>query len=195
MGTEQEPGTWIRNRTVRVDVEPSTYMWAFECSSLDLDQLAPRFPKLRDWMAGDWIPTLERLRGGLATGILMVAANAGAAIICAISPRQDHDRPHGRQLLKRMGSPKRKAGGEQLQLFLVADWSHEGNETRQLGVALGYTRLIPPRATAVTPWDFNRDLGQLRRPRAPCNMTPTPTTARPSPTFSRSLMGGKEVLR
>ena len=47
--------------TVRVEVEPSLYMWALERSRLDLDELAPRFPKLRDWMAGDWIPTLKQI--------------------------------------------------------------------------------------------------------------------------------------
>ncbi|MCY4369253.1 MAG: ImmA/IrrE family metallo-endopeptidase [bacterium] len=47
--------------TVRVEVEPSLYMWALERSRLDPDELAPRFPKLRDWIAGDWIPTLKQI--------------------------------------------------------------------------------------------------------------------------------------
>lgn len=47
--------------TVRVEVEPSLYLWALERSSLDPDQLAPRFPKLRDWMAGEWRPTLRQI--------------------------------------------------------------------------------------------------------------------------------------
>ena len=61
-----------------------------------------------------------------------------------------------------MGSPKKKAGGEQLQLFLVADRAYEGNETRQPAVALGYTPPIPPKSSRRDPWDFNRDIYKRR---------------------------------
>ena len=47
--------------TVRVEVEPSLYRWASERSGLDLDELTRRFPKLREWMAGDRAPTLKRI--------------------------------------------------------------------------------------------------------------------------------------
>ena len=47
--------------TVRVEVEPSLYMWALERSRLDLDKLVGRFPKLREWMAGERDPTLRQV--------------------------------------------------------------------------------------------------------------------------------------
>ena len=64
---------------------------------------------------------IGRSRGGLTTKIHNVASDARTAIVYALSPGQDHDGPHGREPLKKMGSPKKKAGGEQLQLFLVAE--------------------------------------------------------------------------
>ena len=81
---------------------------------------------------------------GMNTKIHMIAASARSAVIFALSPGQDHDAPHGRELLRKLGPKKRKQEGEQLELFLVADRAYEGNETRQLAVALGYTPVIPP---------------------------------------------------
>ena len=46
---------------VRVEVKPSLYRWASERSGLDLDELARRFPKLPEWMAGDRLPTLKQI--------------------------------------------------------------------------------------------------------------------------------------
>ena len=105
---------------------------------------------------------IGRSRGGLTTKIHIVASDARTAIVYALSPGQDHDGPHGRELLKKMGSPRKKAGGEQLQLFLVADRAYEGNETRQLALALGYTPPIPPKSSRRDPWDFNRDIYKRR---------------------------------
>ena len=105
---------------------------------------------------------IGRSRGGLTTKIHIVAADARTAIIYALSPTQDHDGPHGRQLLKKMGRPTKKPEGEQLQLFLVADRAYEGTETRQLALALGYTPVIPPKANRRDPWDFDRDIYKRR---------------------------------
>ena len=58
---------------------------------------------------------IGRSRGGLTTKIHMVAADARTAIIYAISPGQDHDAPHGRELLKRLGPAKKEPEGEQLE--------------------------------------------------------------------------------
>ena len=49
-------------------------------------------------------------RGGLNTKIHMVAASACSAVLFALSPGQDHDAPHGRELLKKMGPRKKEAG-------------------------------------------------------------------------------------
>ena len=46
---------------VRVDVAASLYAWAAERSGLDSDELAHKFPKLRQWESGDGRPTLKQL--------------------------------------------------------------------------------------------------------------------------------------
>jgi len=54
---------------VRVDVKPSLYKWALERSKLDPDVLAPRFPMLGQWIAGDRVPTLKQVENfAQATG-------------------------------------------------------------------------------------------------------------------------------
>ena len=105
---------------------------------------------------------IGRSRGGLTTKIHMVAADARTAITYALSPGQDHDAPHGRELLKQLGPPKKKPGGEQLQLFLVPDRAYEGTETRQLAFALGYTPVIPPKSNRRHPCDYNRRIYKRR---------------------------------
>lgn len=105
---------------------------------------------------------IGRSRGGLTTKLHMVAADAQTAILYAISPGQDHDAPHGRKLLKKLGSRKKKPEGEQLQLFLVADRAYEGDETRQAAVAAGYTPVIPPRTNRRDPWDYDRQIYKRR---------------------------------
>ena len=105
---------------------------------------------------------IGRSQGGLTTKIHMVAADARTAITYALSPGQDHDGPHGRELLKKLGPPKKKPGGEQLQLFLVPDRAYEGTETRQLAFALGYTPVIPPKSNRRHPWDYNRRIHKRR---------------------------------
>ncbi len=47
--------------TVRVNVEPALYAWAFERSRLDVDELLNKFPKLRQWETGEQSPTLKQL--------------------------------------------------------------------------------------------------------------------------------------
>ena len=49
--------------TVRVEVAPSLYGWSSERSSVDVDELHRRFPKLAEWEAGDRRPTLKQLEG------------------------------------------------------------------------------------------------------------------------------------
>ena len=46
---------------------------------------------------------IGRSRGGLNTKIHMIAASARSAVIFALSPGQDHDAPHGRKLLQKLG--------------------------------------------------------------------------------------------
>ena len=61
----------------------------------------------------------------------MIAADARTAILFALSPGQDHDAPHGRQLLQRLGTPKNPDRGQQLRLEsrdleLAETFSREG---------------------------------------------------------------------
>ncbi len=46
---------------VRIDVAAALYAWASERSGLDSDELADKFPKLRQWESGDHHPTLKQL--------------------------------------------------------------------------------------------------------------------------------------
>ena len=45
----------------RVEVEPRLIQWAMERSALTPNQLAHRFPKVREWATGDALPTLPQL--------------------------------------------------------------------------------------------------------------------------------------
>ena len=54
---------------------------------------------------------IGRSRGGLNTKIHMVAASACSAVLFALSPGQDHDAPHGRELLKKWAHEKRSRKG------------------------------------------------------------------------------------
>ena len=70
----------------------------------------------------------------------MVAADARTAITFSLSPGQAHDAPEGRKLLTRLGP---QCPGP----FLLMDRAYEGNETRQLALALGYMPVVPPLST------------------------------------------------
>ena len=42
------------------------------------------------------------------------------------------------------------------------DRAYEGNETRQLALALGFTPVVPPLATRVDPWQYDRHMYKRR---------------------------------
>ena len=85
----------------------------------------------------------------------MVAADARTAITFSLSPGQAHDAPEGRKLLTRLG-PQRPG------LSLLMDRAYEGNETRQLALALGFMPVAPPLSTRVHPWAYDREMYQRR---------------------------------
>ena len=85
----------------------------------------------------------------------MVAADARTAITFSLSPGQAHDAPAGRELLKRLGH-------QQGELHLVMDRAYEGNETRQLALALGFTPVVPPLSTRLAPWEYDREMYKRR---------------------------------
>jgi len=85
----------------------------------------------------------------------MVAADARTAITFSLSPGQDHDAPHGRALLERLGSMPQG-------LSLLMDRAYEGNQTRQLVLDLGWIPVVPPKSTRLHPWDYDRALYKKR---------------------------------
>ena len=83
---------------------------------------------------------IGRSRGGWTTKIHMVAADARTAVTFSLSPGQAHDAPEGRQLLNRLGQQHDNPS-------LIMDRAYEGNETRQLALALGFIPVVPPSAS------------------------------------------------
>ena len=53
--------------------------------------------------------------------------------------------------------------GSQVQSpYLLMDRAYEGNETRQLALALGFTPVVPPLSTRVHPWEYDREMYKRR---------------------------------
>ena len=85
----------------------------------------------------------------------MVAADARTAVTFSLTPGQAHDAPEGRKLLGRLGLQDRNR-------FLLMDRAYQGNETRQLALALGFTPVVPPLSTRVDPWEYDREMYKRR---------------------------------
>ena len=66
-----------------------------------------------------------------------------------------HDAPEGRKLLNRMGQQHDNPS-------LIMDRAYEGDETRQLALALGYTPVVPPKASRLDPWEYDREMYKRR---------------------------------
>jgi hypothetical protein len=73
----------------------------------------------------------------------MVAADARTAITFALSPGDAHDAPEGRVLLRDLGSFT--------GMPVIMDRAYEGNETRQLVLALDEVPVVPPKSNRVDP--------------------------------------------
>ncbi len=99
--------------------------------------------------------SIGKSRGGWTTKIHMVAADARTALMFFLSAGQAHDAPEGRKLLNRLG-PQRE------NLSIVMDRAYEGNETRQLALALGFTPVVPPSSTRVSPWTYDMEMYKRR---------------------------------
>ena len=98
---------------------------------------------------------IGRSRGGWTTKIHMVAADARTAMTFSLSPVQAHDAPEGRRLLRRLGAQRHS-------LALAMDRAYEGDETRQLALALGFTPVVPPLRSRVEPWEYDREMYKRR---------------------------------
>ena len=73
----------------------------------------------------------------------------------SLSPGQAHDAPQGRRLLRRLGARDGRCA-------LVMDRAYEGDETRQLATALGFTPVVPPLRSRVAPWEYDRAVYRRR---------------------------------
>ena len=98
--------------------------------------------------------SIGKSRGGWNTKIHLVAADARTAITFALSPGHAHDAPEGRELLRDLGSFPGMA--------VIMDRAYEGNETRQLVLALDMVPVVPPKSNRVDPWRFDRTLYKKR---------------------------------
>ena len=55
-----------------------------------------------------------------------------------------------------------RLGQQHGSLSLIMDRAYEGNETRQLALALGYEPVVPPLRTRVEPWEYDREMYKRR---------------------------------
>ena len=55
-----------------------------------------------------------------------------------------------------------RLGEQPTKLSLIMDRAYEGNETRQLALALGYEPVVPPLRTRVEPWEYDREMYKRR---------------------------------
>ena len=85
----------------------------------------------------------------------MVAADARTALTFSLSPGQAHDAPEGRKLVHRLGAHNDPPS-------LIMDRAYEGNETRQLALALGFTLVVPPLRSRINPWEYDREVYKRR---------------------------------
>jgi transposase len=84
----------------------------------------------------------------------MVAADDRTAITFALSPGNAHDAPEGRELLRDLGSVP--------GMPVIMDRAHEGDETRQLVLALEMVPVVPPKSNRVDPWRYDLALYKKR---------------------------------
>ena len=102
--------------------------------------------------------SIGKSRGGWTTKIHMVAADARTALMFSLSAGQAHDAPEGRKLKKTLN----RLGPQRENLSIVMDRAYEGNETRQLALALGFTPVVPPSSTRVSPWTYDMEMYKRR---------------------------------
>ena len=85
----------------------------------------------------------------------MVAADARTAITFSLSPGQAHDGPEGRKLLRTLEPVES-------HVCMIMDRAYEGDETRQLVLELGFTPVVPPKQTRVSPWEYDKIMYRRR---------------------------------
>ena len=86
----------------------------------------------------------------------MVAADARTAVTFSLSPGQNHDAAHGRELMARIKHTPCRAS------YLVMDKAYEDAATRQLALQLNFEPVVPPRRHRVNPWKYDRQMYKRR---------------------------------
>ena len=83
----------------------------------------------------------------------MIAADARTAVSFSLSPGEAGDAPEGRKLLAATPLEARN---------VAMDKAYEGDETRELVVALGASPVVPPKGNRKEPWDYDKGIYRLR---------------------------------
>ena len=86
----------------------------------------------------------------------MVAADERAAVTFSLSPDQAGDAPQGRELLKTLDN----TGWEGASVIM--DKAYEGDDTRQLVLALGMVPIVPPKVNRMSPWEYDKQIYKKR---------------------------------
>ena len=99
--------------------------------------------------------SIGKSRGGWNTKLHMVASDDRTPVVFSLSPGQAHDAPEGRKLLRQLGP-------QQGNPSLVMDRVYSGDETRRVAFELGFTPVVPPLKSRVSPWKYDRELYKRR---------------------------------
>jgi transposase len=117
----------------------------------------PRPPQWRGGRKKNGPQAVGRSRGGRATELHLVAADARRAVLFDISGGQEGDAPWGRELLGRIGRlPSGRTCG------MAMGRACEGDETRGLAAEPGFTPVVPPNSGRVSPREPDTELYKLR---------------------------------
>jgi len=100
--------------------------------------------------------SIGKSRAGWTTKIHMVAADARTAVTFSLSPGQAGDAPEGRKLLKTLEN----RGWE--GTHVIMDKAYEGNETRQLVLALEMLPVVPPKSNRLSAWEYSKEMYKKR---------------------------------
>jgi len=72
-----------------------------------------------------------------------------------LSPGQEHDAPHGRELMEIMGKQKQV-------IPLVMDRAFEDDYTRYIAQTLNFKPIVPPKKNRKNPWEYDKELYKTR---------------------------------
>ena len=109
------------------------------CDSIPTSLACGATPIPRTGRRGGWLVLMIE-------DVTLIRGDEITVIPFSLSPGQNHDAPEGRRLLSTLDPPES-------WIFMVMDRAYEGDDTRQLVLALGFTPVVPP------PRDSSQALG------------------------------------